>query len=162
MQKDLTHHSEAEWDPAGLAAEARSLGKQLVGTEPPEMVLKKYIEAHTRGLIKPDPDRDRFERIILAIAKTGPFFYPAQVYSAVFHRTGLLWKKIILLAAILECMPDTAAVFDEPESESRLTFFFGLSARSLAFVLTLLITTPVFLPLQVLLRSSGQQLRKAS
>jgi nucleoside-diphosphate-sugar epimerase len=119
---DLIRQSEAEAAREDLAAEGVRLGRQLAGSDPPGMVLEKYIEAHRQGLIKPDLIRGRFERMVLGIAKIGPLFYPAQAYSAVFHRTGLLWKKMVLLTAILECMPNTAAAFDEPESGSLLGF----------------------------------------
>lgn len=162
MIDNLIQGGQSETIDAILYAEGRRLGKMLSGSDPPKIVLEKYANAHRQGLVGPDRDWGLFERIVLGTAKAGPLFYLAEAYCAVFHRTGLLRKKMVLLLAILECIPDMGSAFDKPESGNPLSFLFGALARSLVFAFALLISTPIFFPLQVLFKASEKKPVEAS
>jgi len=162
MISDLVQGGQNDATRTDLTAEAKRFGKQISGVEPAQLALQKYVEAHLQGLIALDRGMALFERIIIGCARIRPLFYLVEAYSSVFHRTGILRKKIVLLMAILECMPETKTAYDESESGNYLRFFFGLLARSLAFGFALLISIPIFFPLQVLCNASGQKHMKAS
>lgn len=158
----LVRHHDLESEEHFLHAEARQLARRITGHALEQTVLEKYVEAHRKGVIQPGRDQAVFEQFTVKTARFGPVFYLAEAFSSVFHRNGLLRKKMILLSALLECMPATESAFEAAGTGSRLGFVLGLAARSLLFGLALLASVPVFLPLRMLLNVSAAKQVKAT
>ena len=142
---------------AGLTAEGQKLGVKMTGKPPSQLAIQKYIQAHEQGLIEADAPVDWFDKLLCRAAAIAPLFYLIDAYAAVFLPTGLLRKKMILLAAILECLPEAQNDFREPESGNPLGFALGLLPKILTTGLALAVAVPVFLPLQLLSRISQRQ-----
>jgi NADH dehydrogenase len=86
-----------------LDRECETFARHLIGQAPNHAVRATYADAHRQlGL---DPDT-RFDRLLLAIARRGPWLTRmTDGYAALFARRAVLRKKLVLLLAILETCP---------------------------------------------------------
>lgn len=125
-----------------LVGECARLCTYLVGSEPDAYVTRKYVEAHERlhprlgGAAGPDA--------MVALARRGAHAAGlVDAYTRVFRRESLFRRKLILLVAILECAPSTAARFEAAAPSSPVRVVARLLPSMTGFLLRLLISLPV-------------------
>jgi len=132
-----------------LSRECAVFCAYLCGLKPSAYLLAKYADAHSKV-----PDfhpRARFDRLLVALAATGPRWARlADTYARVFAPRATLRKKLILLVALLEASA-AHAVLDMVDSGGRLVLFFQIVLRGALFGLCVVLAAPVFLPLQLAL-----------
>lgn len=92
-----------------LEREATVFARYLAGSHPSSYVAGKYL---TLSAVSPfRTDRfDRFDRALLAVGTWHPFFTRlADLHARFFRPTTRLRRKLILMTAILEASPGSAA-----------------------------------------------------
>ena len=126
-----------------LVLECALLGVYLVGRPPGEYVTRKYVEAHHR--LTPRLGCETSRDPVLALARRGIVAAGlVDAYTRVFRRDSIFRRKLILLVAILECTPSTAALFDAPPSSpSAVRVVVRLLPPAMAFMARLVISVPV-------------------
>jgi hypothetical protein len=139
---------------ARLARECRVFTRHLIGSDPGDYVVTRYVEAHrVRPVFSPVSRLDRF---LCAFAGATPFMTRfADAWSAVFAPTAVLRRKLILLLAMLE---STAPHYRRLEAVpgTRVAAFASLVLRGLLAVLTLVLSSLVFVPARLLLGKAGE------
>ena len=126
-----------------LVQECTVLCAYLVGRPPDEYVTRKYIEAHHR--LNPRLGTGTSRDPVLALARRGTLAAGlVDAYTRVFRRDSIFRRKLILLVAILECAPSTAAAFEAPPfSSSTVRVIVHLLPPTMAFLTRLVISVPV-------------------
>lgn len=115
-------------------------------------VQRKYLGAHQQGLRF--SARSRFDRFLVGFACLGPLFTKlADSYARLFAPASALRRKLILLAAILECCAFAQSFFSPRETGHLLGISLRLLGRGMGFVASLLLGAIVLLPAQLLLGS---------
>ncbi|MFZ5622805.1 MAG: hypothetical protein ACOY71_00060 [Gemmatimonadota bacterium] len=137
-------------DPHGdrrLAQEADAFCRALVDRAPSDYVLRKYVEGHQS---LPDQPVDPLDRHLLAIAQRGPFAArQADAYARFARPAGLLRRKLILLVAILESAPDTAAELNQADDAGPLITLARLAVAAASFAAVLLTAVARYAPVHV-------------
>ena len=96
-------------DQAGLRAEARVLGRFVLGRDPEAEFAERYAAAHDHLFKELIPPGDRS---VVAFAMRMPVLVPCVDAAAALFRPGsLLHRKALLMAAILEASPKYAEEF---------------------------------------------------
>jgi hypothetical protein len=135
-----------------LVRECALLCTYLVGHPPGEYVTRKYVEAHHR--LSPRLGSETSRDPVLALAKRG--LHAAglvDAYTRVFRRDSIFRRKLILLVAILECAPSTAAIFEAPpSSSSAVRVMVHLLPPAMVFLVRLVVSVPVVGPLDLVSR----------
>lgn len=141
-----------------LVLECALLCMYVVGRPPGEYVTQKYVEAHRR--LHPRLGGGTGRDPALALAKRGTLATGlVDAYTRVFRRDSIFRRKLILLIAILECAPSTAAVFETPATpSSTVRVLLRFLPPAMAFLVRLVISMPVVGPLDLLsrLRHTGR------
>jgi NADH dehydrogenase len=142
-------------DDEALTREAQAFTRHLIGKEPGAEVASHYAAGvKARGLLG---SGDRFDRFTLAAAgKGGLICRLADAYCGLFHRRGLLRRRLILLMAILEQAPATHAAFDRSSSRGPLAALAGLAAAGVGAVVFAGLGAAVFLPARLALGAKGR------
>lgn len=112
-----------------LEAECERLARYLIGRSAPARVRDRYARGHEAapGRFAPRPGVDA---TILALATSGRVPLRALDVTARFLAPGgALRRKLVLLAGLLECVPETAAAFEVPDHPSPTRFLAGLAGR---------------------------------
>lgn len=134
-----------------LVGECRTFTRYLVGSDPDSYVVRKYVEAHeaSAGLA---PAR-RFDRLLVrAAAASVGLARLADSYVRVFDSGAVLRRKLVLLLAILETCSPSYKVIDTPPGGARWVLLIRLAAIGSTALLSLVVGTLMFGPLQLALR----------
>lgn len=124
-----------------------------MGVAPSQYVLRKYEEAHRSILFNGNAEPDRFDRILLRIARTAPFLARvADCYAVIFAARSVLRRKLVLLLAILENCAPSYAVLEGPEQRAALVMVGQAIERSVAWMVTFLLALLTILPLHAVVR----------
>lgn len=138
-----------------LEVECVTFARYLVQQRPTAYVLRKYCEAHEKEFMFRTHQIGAFDRWLLTLARGGLFGTKmVDTYAALFARSALVRRKIILLLAILESSAPTATYFEAPESTQLLTLVLKLGWRGLVFCLVLGCAVVLLLPLQLILSNA--------
>lgn len=139
-----------------LDEECRSLTTYLVGTLPTDYVRERYaMAAQAHGLAR-DEDFSRFDRVTLRLARRGHMFArSADAYCALFHSKGVLRRKLVLLAAVLEHVAPTSEAFDRADPANGARIVLSLAAYGLTFAVSLLLGAAVLAPTRVACRMAA-------
>lgn len=139
---------------AGLVAEARTFVRHLGGAGAEDRVVPRYLEAHRRGLVDATGPAAAFDRWLVAFARRGPLRARlADAYASVFHRGGLLRRKLVLVFALLETGPAAHRTLLAPARRGRAAFLAGALGRGLLALLFLLAGLALFAPARLVLRT---------
>ena len=132
-----------------LVRECALLSMYLVGQPPGEYVTRKYVEAHRK--LQPRLGGEAGSDPVLALARRGAFATGlVDAYTRVFRSDSIFRRKLILLVAILECAPSTAAAFEAPPSPSSpVRVLVRLLPIAAACLVRLVISVPVVGPLDL-------------
>lgn len=127
-----------------LAAECHVFCQYLLGQPAPPDVVGAYRRAHDVGDVAGGGAPSALDTALLRVARAGPGrARGADTYAAVFARTSLLRRKLVLLVAILESREPTAAALDTAVPGSPAAWILGVVVRVAMFVLRLGAATPV-------------------
>ena len=111
----------APCDLAAIDRECDVFTRYLVGQPPTDYIHKQYEMAVLARDLANDAEFAAFDRRTLRFARRNVFFTRvADAYCAIFHRHGVLRRKLILLLAILEHTTPTAARFDWPKNRGSI------------------------------------------
>ena len=92
-----------------LAHECRVITRYLLGQEPPQDLIQRYIEANS---ILFTGETSRSDLAVVAFVQRNPWSLPfIDAASALFRPNSLLRNKILVMIAILEATPQFADVF---------------------------------------------------
>lgn len=132
--------------------------KYLVGQKPNQYVLEKYREGHKASDLHQALNSDRFDRLLIKIAGINPLFTKlVDVYARIFSKTSVLRKKLVLLLAILESCAPTHHYLDSADSHGKTLFYIRFLLKGLLFVIFLLLSTMLFMPLRIILGAVGNR-----
>jgi hypothetical protein len=137
---------------ADLDGECIAFARYLTGGTPGPYVLEKYRDAHQRhaALRSGTPI---IERALLAAARAAaPGAWLVDAYTAIFLKKAVVRKKWVLLVAILESCAPTADYFDRPDPGGRVAAIARLGGRGILFLVGLVLSMIVFLPIHLLSR----------
>lgn len=138
----------SERDPL-LEHECWVFTRYLVGREPTEYVLSKYLDAHR--VAPAYATRDTFHRRLLRVARAGPTFARlADAYARIFARHGVLRKKLILLLAVLETSPPFCHELEQREDVGAVAALAAAGVRVVGALATFLVAALVIGPVHVL------------
>jgi hypothetical protein len=125
-----------------LVLECAWLCRYVVGLPPGEYVTQKYVEAHRRLASRLGDGMGR--DAILALAGRGRLAAGlVDAYTRAFRRDSVFRRKLILLVAILECAPSTAAMFEAPPPSSPIRALVRILPHTAASLARLVISVPV-------------------
>jgi NADH dehydrogenase len=142
VTQPLTHDAKSV-----LKNECRTFTAYLVGTAPSAYIEEQYARAaHVHGLTF-DENCSRFDRATLGLARSGRLgARSADAYCGLFHRRGILRRKLIVLSAILEHVAPTNAAFDRVEARGAALTILTLAGYGVVSALSLLLGAAVLLP----------------
>jgi len=130
---------------ASLERECRTYARYLIGREPDDYVIRKYIECHQTGRI-PEP-ADGFERFLIASSVRGPFLARmADAYASRLLKYGALRKKLVLVLALLECSRGGFETLDRTSAGGFAGTALQGAWRVFVFMLTLALGLALFVP----------------
>jgi hypothetical protein len=128
-----------------LRSECIFLSKYLIDLQPSKYIIEKYIDAYRSASLHMTNTPNRFDAFSLTLARKHVILLKlADVYTAVFARTSLLRKKLVLLLAIFESCGETYRLIDHVEEYSKLGFYTRCFLRSLVFSFLLLLSSCIF------------------
>ncbi len=131
---------------ADLEREARVFARALIGEPPSAYAVAQYVRAHAHLPLRPS---GAFERRLVAFAASGPWAArSADAGARVFAKGGMLRRKLVVLAAILECSPPHDAAF-EPVTGSAFGILARLAVAGVGFGLALLAGALVLAPIRI-------------
>ena len=144
----------ADADPA-LTRECRVLCRYLIGQEPTDYVLGRYVAFHGTARGRDLPSR-AFDRFLVHVAMLGgPATSLADAYASRFAVAGALRSKLVLTLALLECTSPSFAVLDVPGRGGPAVVYPLLVARAGLYALQVLVATVLFAPVHLALAARG-------
>lgn len=138
--------------------EARSLGRYLLGSPPSEYAVLTYCRLEPLAPFKLE-SWDGFDRALVRTAGWHPVVARvADLHARFFRPHTLLRKKLVLLTAILESSPGSAAALNE--SGGGMAAAIGsLVWVGLGAALSLVLGCVVFLPVRAWVAVTGRTVR---
>ncbi len=130
-----------------LVDECRAFAIYLVGYSSSPYVEECYrLAALTHGLAD-EEDFSCFDRATLKVARLGPIFARwTDSCCALFRRNGVLRRKLILLAAILEHVQPANEAFDNVKPSSAARTFLSIAVFGLTSAVSVFIGAIILVP----------------
>lgn len=148
----------ARCDLATIDRECDVFTRYLVSQPPTDYIHKQYEMAVLARDLANDAEFAAFDRRTLRFARRNIFFTRvADAYCAIFHRHGVLRRKLILLLAILEHTTPTAARFDWPKNRGSIGVATNLLLLGMSFGLSLLAGIFLLLPSHLFSRNQAER-----
>lgn len=140
---------------ARAKAEAQTLARHMCGRLPSEALTAHYTKAIKKcGL---DSEGSRFDRLTLSLARRGgPLLSMVDSYCGLFHRRGVLRRRQVLLASLLENEGATHAAFDDAYSKGPTRAFLRLAGSGIASGLFTLTGILALLPARLICALPGR------
>jgi hypothetical protein len=133
-----------------LSAECAAWSRYLLGVEPSEAVVARYVDAHRRGVVAVPGSEEAFDRALVLCARTGSFAARVcDVHARLFRPAGLLRRKLVLALALLEVDAAAHARVDDVRAASPAAVIAGLGVSALVFALLAAGGLVVLLPVRV-------------
>lgn len=148
---------------AGLKRECLLMTRYLIGQDPSDYVISKYIDAHKYSEMVEDMHLKPFDRFLLRAAVQNTFFLKViDAYSAIFARSSVLRNKLILMVAILESCAPSYRRFEAHETSPKIITLIDLIGKGIGFAITfasaLLFVIPAHIVFALHARLSGERL----
>lgn len=123
--------------------------RYLTGQRPDQYVVDRYVEAHAlRPGLAAGP-ATAFDRLLAGLAARHPLAARlADAFAGVFDRRSLLREKLVVLLAILETSPTTAACVEVPDAAGVAPALLVIAARTGVWVACLAASAAILLPLK--------------
>jgi hypothetical protein len=135
---------------SGLGAECRTFARCIAAVEAPIEIVRRYEEAHARGVVRGATRATRFDCWLVGIARSGRLgFHLADGHSALWRRTGLFRRKLVLLLALLETAPGVHRQVLSGSATSAGSAVLRLLGHGLAGGLALILGTVLLWPLRI-------------
>ena len=129
-----------------LHQECNVFCQYLTGQLPTLYVVRKYVDYHQMADDK--LPATRIDRLLVASASRSKMLtWLVDSYTGLFLRQGRFRVKMVVLLAILECVPPFHEAADGPIAVSRLRNLFSLSGELAAYGVSLAAATLLFGPL---------------
>jgi len=139
-----------------LESECALFARYLIGVAPGPYIMKHYVAAAEAHGLARDDGFAPFDRAMLRLARRGALLArAADAYCAILHRGGVLRRKLVLLAALLEHAAPTSEAFDRPVAGGPYRALLSLAAHGIGFGLALLAGFAIFLPLGLTCRTGA-------
>lgn len=136
-----------------LENECANFARYLADAVPTAQVTAHYVKATSAHGLAFDREFSAFDRTMLRIARRNRLLTRfADAYSAILNRRGVLRRKLVLLAAILEHVPPTSEVFDQSLANGAGGALIRLVSRSIEFAFSFIVGVIIFLPLRLVRR----------
>lgn len=132
-----------------LAAECSALSRYLVGRRADERLQREYA-AFCRS--RPEPMRalGLFDRLSLQLLRSGLLGVAlVDAYVSRMRRAGPAFERLVGMLALLECLPESSALLDRPDSGGPAWIVLRLVARALLDGVALLVSTLVLGPVHL-------------
>ena len=140
-----------------LRRECTVFCRYLIGTEPNDYIMKKYEEAHMSGAMSHAVRIAAFDRILVAMAGTsGVATTLVDSYAAVFFRTAVVRKKLVLLVAILESCAPSHSKFEIVDQVPKFLVCCNMLQRAICWVFLVFTGAVIFIPLRALISVAGR------
>lgn len=147
---------------AAAASECEVFARYLTGTAPASYVRDKYLQAFAGPQLARLAVRDRFDALLLRIARVHPLLTRmTDLYSRYLRIDSVVRRRLVLLLAILETHAESVNQLDRPDCSGMAGFVAGMAWHGLWSALLLLPVLLVLLPLHVLLRGRNVSTRAA-
>jgi NADH dehydrogenase len=149
----------APGDVATINRECEVFAHYLIGQPPTDYIREQYEMATLARDLANDSKFIAFDRTTLRFARRSVFFTRvADAYCAIFHRRGILRRKLILLLAILEHAAPTAARFDSPMNRGLVGIATNVLLLAVSFGLSLLAGIFLLLPSHLFRRNQAKRM----
>ena len=133
--------------------------RYLLRKDPDQYVRTCYRKAHDLNVVGSANDSSRFERLIVRIARTAPWWTRlADAHTRVFGG-DLLRKKMVLALGILENSPQFHLAVDSLIYPSRLRFLVAACGAAAFFAMAVVAGMLFFLPLRLACALLGEDRR---
>jgi nucleoside-diphosphate-sugar epimerase len=148
----------ASCDLVTIDSECDVFSRYLVSEPPTDSIRRQYQMAILARDLATETELTAFDRRTLGLARRNIFFTRvADAYCAIFHRHGVLRRKLILLLAILEHGPPTATRFDQPTIRGAICVATNLLLLGVSFSLLLLFGIFLLSPAHLFWRRQAQR-----
>jgi len=138
--------------PDPLDRECAVFARYLCGQPPTDYVRRKYREAHARLDALAKPPADRFDEVLVALARRRPALTRlADAYARMCAPRARVRVKLVVLLAILESCAPSHRYFDAPDAGGLPALALRAAGHALASALALLGALLVLRPLHLLL-----------
>jgi hypothetical protein len=131
-----------------LIDEFRRYARYLAGTSATDYQVERWLDFHRQH---PPRAAGRFDRLLLALARTTPGLHLADAYSGTLHRNAAVRSRLALALAILESSPPSFAVLDAPDRGGTAWVFIRLSFSAALAAVTLLAAAVLLGPLHLVM-----------
>jgi nucleoside-diphosphate-sugar epimerase len=141
-----------------IEKECKTFATYITGKPPSEYITEQYASAALAHGLASDDDLSCFERVSLALGRSGSVFTrSADAFCSIFARRGVLRRKLIVLAAILENVSPTSEALDRVASRSAAGTLVSLVGYGAAFTVSFLLGATILLPAAALCRMVGHR-----
>lgn len=134
-----------------LRRECILMSRYMIGQQPSDYVIEKYIEAHRYSEMVDGSNQKPFERFLLQIATRNVFLLKVvDAYSAIFNPSSVLRNKLILLVAIMESCAPSYRAFEAQESASNIQILYELAWKGALFAISFALAFLILIPTQLI------------
>lgn len=127
------------------------MSRYMIGQQPSDYVIEKYIEAHRYSEMVDGSNQKPFERFLLQIATRNVFLLKVvDAYSAIFNPSSVLRNKLILLVAIMESCAPSYRAFEAQESASNIQILYELAWKGALFAISFALAFLILIPTQLI------------
>ncbi len=141
-----------------LARECSVLSRYLVALPPDDALTEAYADFHRQRRVEGAGSTRPFDRFSLALLRAGPLgARVVDAYVSRFRRKGPAFEKLVVMLALLECRPRSAAVLARPYPGGAVRVVVALVLRGLGDALMLVISIAILAPLHLLQRAASRE-----
>lgn len=141
-----------------LSKECDAFTYYLIRQGPSDFIRQKYIKAHEANLNLHSANLGIVDRLQMATSiRSSLAVKIADSYSAIFSRSCIIRKKIVLLLAILESSSSTYKHFDLPQGGGRAVLFGRMMLQGVIFAALFIFSSMIFFPLSLIDRLSKER-----
>jgi hypothetical protein len=136
--------------------------RYLTGRAPADYVREKYRQAFDGLQQQRLGVRDRFDALLLRLARMHPLLtHATDSYSRLLRADSVVRRRLIMLLAILETHAGSVSRLDRPDCHGIAGLVLGMGMRGIGSMLLLLPALLLLLPLQLLLGRRNASTRAA-
>jgi NADH dehydrogenase len=138
--------------------ECKTFATYMTSKPPSKYVTEQYAAAVLAHGLASDDDLSCFDRAALRLARSGSAFTRgADAFCSIFARRGVLRRKLIVLAAILESVAPTNEAMDRVTSRSAAVVLASLIGYGAAFAVSFILGAAILLPAAAFCRMVGHK-----